>query len=535
MKKIRIISLLLCLCFVPFVGVQAEESLTDLLQKSAAYIQKAVPQPAVSSIGGEWAVLGLARSGAAVPQAYFDDYYTTAAQYVKERGGVLHKVKYTEYARVALAVSAIGKNPEDVAGYNLLMPLADYDATLKQGLNGPVWALMALDCKAYAMPQNQTASRQASREAYVEYILSRQKADGGWSLTEQGDSDVDITAMALCALSKYDRLAAVRVASDAALAYISAVQNDEGGFVSGGQDNAESAAQVLTALCELNIPVTDARFVKNGHTVLDALMRFYCADGSFLHTQTGEGATQMATEQGFYALAAYARRQNNENSLYDMRDAKQQQSEPQGETIGLLQKHADVQKQSVLSLKTFEDIQGHSAQEQIEALAARGIINGKSETAFEPDAEVTRAEFAALVTKSLGLLQPGSQVFADVTPENWFFNAVMTAQGYGIVNGVSATEFCPQRGITKEEAAVMVSRAATLCGVLNNTVADARDVLAAFTDYVTISQWAQKDMAFCYESKILSDDALLAEPQKKCTRAEIAVMLYQLLDLAKLL
>ena len=81
----------------------------------------------------------------------------------------------------------------------------------------------------------------------------------------------------------------------------------------------------------------------------------------------------------------------------------------------------------------------------------------------------------------------------------------------------------------------MVSRAATLCGVLNNTAADPRDVLAAFTDYVTISQWAQKDMAFCYESKILSDDALLAEPQKKCTRAEIAVMLYQLLDLAKLL
>lgn len=99
----------------------------------------------MGSIGGEWAVLGLARSGYAVPEEYYQNYYQTVEEYVKACGGVLHETKYTEYSRVIIVLTAIGKDPTNVAGYNLLTALGDYDKTIWQGTNGPIWALIALD------------------------------------------------------------------------------------------------------------------------------------------------------------------------------------------------------------------------------------------------------------------------------------------------------------------------------------------------------------------------------------------------------
>lgn len=101
----------------------AELDLEDAVQGSAAYLSKTVSKPQVGSIGGEWAVLALARSGAELPQAYWDNYYAAVEKYVADCGGVLHEKKYTEYSRVILALTAIGADPTDVAGYNLLTPL----------------------------------------------------------------------------------------------------------------------------------------------------------------------------------------------------------------------------------------------------------------------------------------------------------------------------------------------------------------------------------------------------------------------------
>lgn len=96
-------------------------------------------------------------SDAAVPQSYWDNYYSNLENYVKAHNGVLHSRKYTEYSRVVLALTAIGKEPSNVAGYNLLTPLGDYDKTIQQGINGPIWALLALDSGNYAMPVNAEA------------------------------------------------------------------------------------------------------------------------------------------------------------------------------------------------------------------------------------------------------------------------------------------------------------------------------------------------------------------------------------------
>ena len=243
----------------------------------------------------------------------------------------------------------------------------------------------------------------------------------------------------------------------------------------------------------------------------------------------------MATEQCFYALVALKRVNEGKNSLYDMRDAISVSGESL--TVGLAGKNADVKKMDVVSLgKTFADITSHENKAAIEALAARNIINGKTESIFEPDSTMTRAEFATIIVRGLGLPAKSNAKFADVTLGDWFYDFVNTANFCGIVNGVSDTEFNPNGTITREEAAVMVARAAKLCG--NDTdveVFAARDILAGFMDYVKASDWAVSSLAFCYDEGILSDEVMEIKPKEAVTRAEIAQMLYNMLALSKLI
>ncbi|MEG1501504.1 MAG: hypothetical protein RR396_06055, partial [Clostridiales bacterium] len=151
------------------------------IKDTAEYMYKTVKSPQVGSIGGEWAVISLARSGYNIPDEYYQKYYKTVEDYVKACKGELHDKKYTEYSRLIVALTAIGKDPSNVAGYNLLTALGDYDKTIWQGLNGPIWALISLDSGNYAMPQNPKAKKQATRDMYVQRILECQLPDGGWS------------------------------------------------------------------------------------------------------------------------------------------------------------------------------------------------------------------------------------------------------------------------------------------------------------------------------------------------------------------
>ena len=315
--------LLLCGTCLPAAAEVTDTQLRSAVQQSAVYMQKTVPNPQVGSIGGEWAVLGLARSDAAVPQSCWDNYYSNLENYVKEHNGVLHSRKYTEYSRVVLALTAIGKEPSNVAGYNLLTPLGDYDKTIQQGINGPIWALLALDSGNYAMPVNAAAKTQATRQMYVDEILSRQLDNGGWSLTAKGgagQASADVTGMVLQALANYQQQEKVKAAIDKALTCLSRMQQADGGF----GDNVESVAQVLVGLCALDIDGKDSRFVKEGHTVLDALLSYRQADGSFLHIRKGTGNNQMAAEQGLYAMVAAQRMVEGKSGLYDMRCSNKQ-------------------------------------------------------------------------------------------------------------------------------------------------------------------------------------------------------------------
>ena len=285
----------------------------DEIYKTTGDFMGALGTPTVNSIGGEWMVIGLARSGRPVPAGYYDN----VVEYVKAKADAnerLHRAKVTDNARVILALTAIGKDVTNVGGHNLLKGLDNMAYVQKQGINGPIFTLIALDSHNYPTMGDVT------REKLIETILGAALEDGGWTLSGT-KADPDMTAMAIQALAPYYKTnETVKAAVDKALEALSALQRNDGGFGSWGTVNSESCAQVIVALTALGIdPTSDSRFVKNGHTVLDALAGFYVTGGGFKHTADGE-RNGMATEQGYYALAAYYRFVNAQTRLYDMSD-----------------------------------------------------------------------------------------------------------------------------------------------------------------------------------------------------------------------
>lgn len=533
-------------------GLAAEPTGLDAaVEAAAAYVYKAVPHPGTEDIGGEWAVIGLARSGYKVPDSYFEEYYKAVEADVREKKGVLHDKKYTDYSRVILGVTAAGYDARNVAGYDLTLPLGDFEKTIWQGLNGPIWALIALDSGDYPVPENPAAKTQATRERYVDEILRRQIPAGGWNLTAGANgpvradaiADPDITGMALQALAEYQSQPAVSKAIEKALDNLSKMQEDTGGYTAWDNTSSESVAQVLTALAALKVPMDDPRFVKSGNSLLSNILTYRNSDGSFIHSFNGSGVNQMTTEQAFYSLVAVQRARDGKSSLYSMSDAK-----PRGEFSlataplvmpepGLPGKNPDVGVKAVVNVgQTFSDISNYANRQAIEELASREIISGMEDGAFDPDRTMTRAEFATIAVQALNLKQKTGSVFTDVPSDQWYAPFVSTANDYGIVNGVGDGKYDPSGIITREEGAVMTARAAKLCG-MENTLDDSmlRDVLAQFGDYMTVSDWARSSLAFCYKEDILSQSDPDIRPKAAITRGEVAEMLFRLLKAANLL
>ena len=315
----RLSALLLLLAMLVSLAACGKEETP--IEKTARYLQAQIPEPTCAAVGGDWLVFGLARSGLKAPQKYFDTYYKNVEDYIVSVDGVLSRKKNTEYSRVILALTAIGKNPADAAGFNLLLPLGDFDETVRQGVNGVIFALLALDSGGYEIPEAPEAETQATRELYVGELLRREIPDGGWALTG-GTPDADMTAMALQALAKYRDRQDVEDAVQRGLAALSALQEPNGAYLSWDEENSESVCQVIVALTELGISLDNERFVKNGQTLPQVLERFACEDGSYRHSLNGN-SDEMATEQAFYALAAIHRAETGKTTLYDMTDVMQ--------------------------------------------------------------------------------------------------------------------------------------------------------------------------------------------------------------------
>jgi hypothetical protein len=414
MKKL--LSLLLALVFaaspVPAARAAEKTPLAAALERAAAYTLAAVENPSPGAVGGDWAIVGLARSGVNLPEGYVSGYYKAVERYARERGGVLSARRYTDYARVVLGVTAAGYDARTGAGYDLTAPLGDCERVLAQGINGAAFALIALDSRNYPAPADSASKTGAARQIYVDEILKRQLPGGGWALTSGADKtgDPDVTAMALQALARYKDQKAVKDAAEKALAFLAASR-----YV-----YAESAAQTLTALCEWGVPLTDKRFTKNAGSMLDVLLSFQNADGGFRHTSASAASSPMTAEQALYALAAAKRAAGGQPSLYRM--------------AGLEGAHADV---NALALKMPE----------------RGGA-----------APITRAEFAAALTAALGLPARGSGAFKDAPGSASYSGAVNAAYYYELMDGTGDRQFSPDARLTRKEAVGAVARAAKLCG-----------------------------------------------------------------------
>jgi hypothetical protein len=310
-----------------YADSEQDAKISSVLSDACSWILNKVTAPTLGSPGGEWSVLALARGGATVPEGYYEGYLTRVEAKVKANGGPkFDPNKSTENSRLILGLSSLGIDASSFGGYDLCAPLSDYNYVKKQGINGPIYALIALDTRGYAIPAADANVTQTTRENLIDYILDKEigkgtASAGGWALSGT-TPDPDMTGMALQALAPYCAgNAAVSAAAIRAVEALSAVQQTDGGYIASGNPNAESCAQVITALSVLGIDAaSDARFDKGGKDPVDALLSFAAPGGGFRHVAGGD-ANLMATEQGTYALVAYERYRAGKNALYAMGDA----------------------------------------------------------------------------------------------------------------------------------------------------------------------------------------------------------------------
>ncbi|WP_164821465.1 S-layer homology domain-containing protein [Paenibacillus koleovorans] len=188
--------------------------------------------------------------------------------------------------------------------------------------------------------------------------------------------------------------------------------------------------------------------------------------------------------------------------------------------------------------KQFPDAAGHWAKEAINDMGSRLVVEGKSDSEFAPDLSVTRAEFAAILVRGLGLKpMKGSAPFSDVKTTDWYHDALLTARTYGLLDGFEDGTYRPTASITREQAMVILTRAMGLTGLSKKLPAlGAQDGLSGFQDAVLISAWAKGSVVDSLRSGLTNGRAAneLA-PLASITRAETAVLVQRLLRLSELI
>lgn len=410
------------------------------------YIQNNVPAPVVASDRGEWAVLGLARAGVELSDAYIQAYYGKVVAYVKANigaDGVLvdpesHNPTVTDNERIILALTAIGKDPANVGGKNLLAALQDRNImqvtnTSDTDINGLVFGLLALNSGNY------------TQDSYwlVQAILTQQNEDGSWSSSADTKpvGDVDMTAMALQALAPYYNEGGdttVNAAVDKALQWLSAK------YKGTGYTSAESCAQVVVALSALQLNAnSDSSFVKTVDgaptSVLGDLLRYYLGEGQgFKHEASLKTADQKATEQALYAMAAYERYCRRTNALYDMTDAVCAHSFGDWQVVSPATCTADGSRQRVCT---------RCGAVEVQTLPAAGHKFGEWTTTKEPTCTETGTEKRTcsvcfkVETRVIAALghTPGTEVFVG---EKYHWNICKVCDkpvnktGHTYVNGI---------------------------------------------------------------------------------------------------
>ena len=311
-----IVSLLLALCVVAAAAGGAlaagRESAAD---GAATWLLKNIPvDPQATALDNavDWTALALARGG-----------YPGYADYPAYLNGAVRanfaQMYLSDYARTALAAGATGGDARQVGGHNLLEAIARTDFTEEIYTDGLSYALLALDALRFDAPE--------ARGAIVDALCKAQRADGGFNYVLHVNADdpystdgsVDTTGPVLAALAPYQAEEKVSAVIDRALAFLKASQNAEtAGFGFMGSDSAETISMAIIGLTALGVDPCGADFIKQGKTMLDALLTFVNPDGGM---RAWDGNSNILTTcQSLSALEAYARFTGREAAFYDFSD-----------------------------------------------------------------------------------------------------------------------------------------------------------------------------------------------------------------------
>ncbi|XEC95254.1 S-layer homology domain-containing protein [Paenibacillus tarimensis] len=201
-----------------------------------------------------------------------------------------------------------------------------------------------------------------------------------------------------------------------------------------------------------------------------------------------------------------------------------------GKTTATLKRNGNSIYTVIEVSKSFADLEGHWAQAEVEALASKLVVEGTSATTFEPRRNITRAEFAAMIVRSLGLEAAGTSNFSDVSSNKWYAGAVAAAAEAGIVKGYGNGTFKPEANITRKELAAMVVRAMEFAGTETAlTDAEANAALASFTDAGNLG-WAKAEVASAVDAGIVNgQSATRVAGEASANRAEAAAMVLRFL------
>jgi len=194
-------------------------------------------------------------------------------------------------------------------------------------------------------------------------------------------------------------------------------------------------------------------------------------------------------------------------------------------------------KDTVVPLKVefpnkFIDMIDHWAMDMVNKAVSMNIVNGINENTFEPNRNITRAEFATIIARELGLINGDSSNLADVNNSDWFYNDIMAVHQIGIMGGYEDGNMRPNNHITRQEAMVMIDRVLQTKGMsMILSESEIGDILSEFIDSHDISEWARRSVVVCIKNSIVEGNNGLMRPEENMTRAEAVKILMILLDL----
>ena len=412
--------------------------------------------------------------------------------HVKNENGTF--TKSTDISKILIGAKALGMDPHSISGFDLLNKLFNFEEITKQGVNGPIFALLAYDVLKVEIP----AGSINTREKLISDILSFQNVDGGFSLASGGKSNPDLTAMALTSLSRYMSQAKAKASVEKGLLYLSKIQQNDGSYMYEGVKSSETISQVIIALTSLNIGLDDSRFTKENGNLISALLAFK-KDAGFSHILKGE-VNDLATRQGAMALTSYQMSLDGYAGIFDFK--------PQ--------------------FATFKDIDDVAwAKDAINSLSRKNIINGYDNGSFMPKNKVTREQLTKMLLLALkpDFVKADSN-FSDVPKGSWYEGYIGAAEKLGIIKGISEKAFGSGKNVSREDFAVMANRLSVLVGKdLKNTNT------GSLADMGKVSTYAKESVENLYGAGIITGKLNgNFEPKESCTRAEAAVILYRLMQ-----